>query len=446
MSKSNATPVKVLPQVLKKHVAAVHTSGVLSLVERKTGNILLLNAYDDLVQEDGREARHRIPVSVLAYMVGWNGSNNVTSLKAALASLQKTTVEFNLMKDGKESWESMSMLSYASVRNGICTYGYVSEMARKLSDPEVFATINIGIQKKFKGGYSLTLYENCVRYKNVNSTGWWDLSTFRRLIGADAEMYKEFKRLSAFVITKSVEEINAVSDIKIAVEYQRIGRKVVALRFTVVENPQKSLFGPNPLDDDELVAIRSSETFKRLREHGVGERLALAAVKDDPEQARLAIETAETRDQNGAIKTTTGAYISSLIESKAELGPSKYTKQKTRERKKAKFQAIYDELFNDFHHMATTAAIKALTPSEISALALTFFETLPSAKQLNAGRFDPKTRRFPSSTINAEFKPWLNKAVAPAFNSDAFDAYVLGKGHDPVEMRNLLSPNNESGG
>lgn len=443
MSKPIATQVKAFSQVLKKHVAAVHTSGVLSLVERKTSNILLLNAYDDLVQEDGREARHRIPVSVLAYMVGWNDSNNVTSLKAALASLQKTTVEFNLMKDGKESWESMSMLSYASVRNGICTYGYVSEMAKKLSDPDVFATINIGIQKKFKGGYSLTLYENCVRYKNVKSTGWWDLTTFRRLVGADAETYNEFKRLSAFVITKSVNEINAVSDIKIAVEYQHVGRKVVALRFTVVENPQKSLFGPNPLDDDDLVAIRSSETFKRLRAHGVGERLALAAVKNDPEQALLAIETAETRDQNGAIKTNTGAYISSLIESKAELGPSRYTTQKTIERKKTKLRAIYDELLNDFHHMTTTAAIKALTSSEISTLALTFYETLPHTKQLKAGRFDPKTRRFQASTINAEFKPWLNRAVAPAFNTEAFDDFVLGKGHDPVEMHHLLSTNNE---
>ena len=193
--------------MLKKHVAAVHTSGVLSLVERKVANILLLNAYNDLVPEDGREVRHRIPVGCLGSMVGWDDSNNISSLKAALVSLQKTTVEFNLMKDGKETWESMSMLSYASVRNGVCTYGYVSELARKLSDPDVFATI-----------------------------------------------------------------------------------------------------------------------------------------------------------------------------------------------------------------------------------ALKFFETLPDDKQLKAGRFDHRSGKFASVTINAEFKPWLNKAVAPEFNLEAFEAYVREQGHDPVEL------------
>lgn len=436
---SNLKPSeKFLPQVLKKHVAAVHTSGILSLVERKICNILLLNAYDDLVQEDGREVRHRIPVGYLAQMVGWDDSNNVSSLKAALASLQKTTVEFNLMKDGKESWESMSMLSYASVRNGKCTYGYVSELARKLSDPEVFATINVGIQKRFKGGYSLTLYENCVRFRNVKSTGWWELKTFRRLMGADAEMYNDFKRLSSFVIKKSVEEVNTVSDIKIAVEYKRQGRKVVALRFTVAENPQQSLFGSASLNDNELDVIRASETFKRLRAHGVGERLALAAIKQDPEQARLAIDKAEARDQEGGIKTTTGAYITRLIEVKAELGPSEYTKQKERTLTKKKAKALYDSLLNDFQQTATIAAVKSLQSDKLAALALKFFETLPSDRQSKAGRFDSRSGKFASATINAEFKPWLNKEVAPEFNLKAFETYVREQGHDPVELRTHL--------
>ena len=37
---------------LKKHAAAIHCSGELSLVERKLSNILLLNAYEDLLTMD----------------------------------------------------------------------------------------------------------------------------------------------------------------------------------------------------------------------------------------------------------------------------------------------------------------------------------------------------------------------------------------------------------
>lgn len=52
-------------QELKKHVAAVHIRNRLSLLERKVANILLLNAYEDLLTQEvhtikvGRPGRHR---------------------------------------------------------------------------------------------------------------------------------------------------------------------------------------------------------------------------------------------------------------------------------------------------------------------------------------------------------------------------------------------------
>jgi len=439
MSKSNPSPTPALPQTLKKHVAAVHTSGELSLVERKIANILLLNAYDHLVPSDGSDARHSIPVAYLGHMVGWDESKNVTALKAALRSLQKTTVEFNLMKDGKEAWESMSLLSYARLQDGLCTYGYVSELARKLHDPEVFATINVGVQKRFKGGYSLTLYENCVRYKTVKSTGWWDLDKFRRIMGAEAAMYDDFKRLSAFVVKKSAEEINQVSDIKVVPEYRRDGRKVVAIRFAVEENPQQSLFGPNPLDDDELASIRASDTFKALLHHGIAERLAIAFMKQDPELARKAIDVTEAKYREGGIKKSTGAYIRKLIEDGASLGPSGYEQSKATAKQAAKAKALYEKLMADFKADQTRAAAKALSADALAAFALEFFQTLSDEKQAKAGKFDARTGKFGQSTINAEFRPWLNRAVAPAFNPGAFDDYVRANGHDPIELRHTIS-------
>lgn len=439
MSNNNKTPPApppAMPTVLKKHVAAVHTSGELSLVERKIANILLLNAYDNLVPSDGSDARHTIPVSYLGHMVGWEESKNVTALKAALRSLQKTVVEFNVLKDGREDWESMSLLSYARVRDGLCTYGYVGELARKLHDPEVFATINVGVQKRFKGGYSLTLYENCVRFKNVKSTGWWDLEKFRRLMGAEAAMYDDFKRLSAFVVKKSVEEINAVSDIRVVPEYRREGRKVVAIRFAVEENPQQSLFGPNPLDDEELVAIRSSEAFQRLKHHGISERLALMWLKQDPEQARLAIDAAEAKDRAGKIKTSTGAYIRKLIEDGASLGQSGYAAEKAARKQANKDKALLGKLRTDFDIATRKAALSAITPDRMQALALEYFEGLTSEQQGKAGRFDPRSAKFSHTATNIDFhKAWLPKRINVSFDQAAFDAYAREQGHDPEALR-----------
>jgi hypothetical protein len=41
--------IKQQNERLKKHVAAIHSSGDLSLLERKMANVFLLNAYDDLL-------------------------------------------------------------------------------------------------------------------------------------------------------------------------------------------------------------------------------------------------------------------------------------------------------------------------------------------------------------------------------------------------------------
>lgn len=51
---------------LRKHVAAIHTSGELSLLERKMANVFLLNAYDNLLNN----RTHKINVKLLSTMLG----------------------------------------------------------------------------------------------------------------------------------------------------------------------------------------------------------------------------------------------------------------------------------------------------------------------------------------------------------------------------------------
>lgn len=444
-------PRGAAPQMLRKHVAAVHTSGELSLVERKISNILLLNAYDNLISPEGAEVRHTIPVDYLGQMMGWDESKNVTSLKRALKSLQQTIIEFNLMRDGKEDWESMPLLSYGRIHNGVCTYGYVGELAKKLHDPDVFALINVGMQKRFKGGYSLTLYENCVRYRNVQSTGWWPLDKFRRLLGAEASTYDDFKRFSAFVVKKAVEEVSRVSDIRLVPEYQRENRRVVAIRFAVFENPQATLFGANQLDDEELAVIRASEAFKKLIYHGISERLALMWLKQDRVRATQAIEAAEIRYSQGKIKST-GGYIRRLFEDGAVLGKSQFEKdmesqggaqsakaQKSEAREMRKRAAedrkILEDLRVEFDIHRKQRYMEALTPSQWQALALEFYEQLTPDMQEKAGRFDPRKAKFTNAGVSVNFRNvWLvNRMGQPT--AEEFELFVKDKGHDLQRLR-----------
>ena len=55
---------------LKKHVAAIHTDGQLSLLQRKLSNVLLVNAYDSLLTQ----AEHEIDEKTLCVMLGYDSN------------------------------------------------------------------------------------------------------------------------------------------------------------------------------------------------------------------------------------------------------------------------------------------------------------------------------------------------------------------------------------
>ncbi|ESQ10097.1 MAG: hypothetical protein N838_19290 [Thiohalocapsa sp. PB-PSB1] len=251
---------------VKKNVAAIHVSGKLTLLQRKLSNVLLLNAYDDLITR----AFHRIDARTLMLMIGYN-SNDTATLKAALKGLAETTAEWDMLDEkGRQEWGVSSLLSYAKLKEGVCEYAYSPALAEKLHDPKVFALINLNIQRRFTSGHGLSLYENCYRFVRTGSTGWWELELFRRLMGVDGSSYYEtFKHLNAKIIKPSVEEVNRTSNIMVTPEFRKCGRNVTHLRFVIRENRQLAMF-----DIDDGAALRSSDVYKRLVEQGVSDRLA----------------------------------------------------------------------------------------------------------------------------------------------------------------------------
>lgn len=349
------------PETVRKNVAAIHTSGDLSLLERKTANVLLLNAYPHLLTR----RTHTLPVSMMCAMLGYD-SNDIDRLKEVLRRLASTTIEFNVMKDGKESWKVMSMLSFGSIEGGVCTYRYDEYLAERLYDPEIYATINLAIIRRFESSYALTLYENCLRYKNVGSTGWWEIERFRNIMGATASMYDEFKYLKREVVSKPVDQVNKVSDIRLTPEFQKTGRKVSAVRFSIEPSVQQTLMKPE--DTDEFVELRSKEAFKRLIDHGIGEPLALLWVRENEQQVLSIIEYVEAKDKKNQIKGSTAGYIRKLIEDKADVHevPAYQEKKKqvasTRTRASAdeKKTAELAELQDEFQKGRVTALLLSL--------------------------------------------------------------------------------------
>lgn len=217
---------------LKKHVAAIHSSNKLSLVQRKIANALLFNAYDELLMKD----EHQIHIKTLCNLIGYD-SHDYKTIKKALVNLLSTVIEWNLVDGNKLDkegvWNASSIIADASIDGPVCTYSYSNKMKKLLYTPELYGRLNMMVQAKFQSSYGLALYENCIRYQNIEQTPWFDISQFRKLMGIEEGKYTVFRDFKRRVLDKAMEEVNKYSPLHVTSKVQKQGRAVVAIQFSI---------------------------------------------------------------------------------------------------------------------------------------------------------------------------------------------------------------------
>lgn len=216
---------------LKKHIATIHSHGKITLLQRKIANALLFHAYHNLMTQE----EHIIQISELTKLVGFD-SNDHKKIKDALVKLISTVIEWNVideLSEENEEWNASSIISDVSIKGSICRYSYSNRMRKLLYHPIRYGKIDLAIQTKFQSSYGLTLYENCNRYRAIGITPWFDLETFKKLMGVEQGLYKVFRDLNNRVIKKSVEEVNEHTSMLVEPELKKINRQVIAIRFFI---------------------------------------------------------------------------------------------------------------------------------------------------------------------------------------------------------------------
>lgn len=220
---------------LKKHVAAIHSNNKLSLLQRKIANALLFNAYEELLNKE----EHEIHIPSLCKLIGYDSHDHKT-IKRSLVNLLSTVIEWNLVDGNKIDeegiWNASSMIADASIDGAICTYSYSNKMKKLLYRPELYGRLNMMVQAKFQSTYGLALYENCIRYQNIEQTPWFEIDKFRKLMGVDEGKYKIFRDFKNRVLMKAIEEVNAFSPIFIDPQFEKKGRQVTAIQFVIQSN------------------------------------------------------------------------------------------------------------------------------------------------------------------------------------------------------------------
>lgn len=308
------------PKFLYKGKEIVHISNSISFLQRKLVNVLLFNAYKDLLT---REV-HTITSKELLTMLDLD-YNNLGFLKDAFRALMNVKIEWSILdeKAQREKWEISTILSQAGIDGNICSYAYSPLVRDKLYNPQVYALIDLSIQSKFRSGYGFALYENCLRFRSEKSTQWFTIETFRKLVGASEDSSRaEFKVLNRDVIKPAVEEVNAVSNLIITAEFKRVMRRVTEIRFLIEEKQQALL--------DLSAEVFDEATLTRLKDFGIQERQAKSELAvHSVEYVNGVLDYVEHRITLGKVQTDNiPAYTAKALREGYMLTETKFHREK----------------------------------------------------------------------------------------------------------------------
>jgi len=295
-------------KVVRKHVAAIHCSNKLSLLERKISNVLLYHAFPNLKNQ----MTHTITIDGMKKLLGMTTRNHRV-LKEALRKLMSTVLEWNLLGDSVnevdlEGWNASSILSSVSVVKNTISYQYSELIKTLLVDPKIYGKVSLTIQSRFRSAYALALYENCSRYRGLPNTKNFDIGLLRSLLGVEEGKYRKFYEFNKRVLNPAVVEINTNSDIRVEPKITKRGSKVISIQFKLYERNIKKRMGIKAPVDPELETIAkrfqitTEELDKLVAKHGK---------QNVKESAQYVMNRPNFK--SGKVKNTVGYLLSAVM-------------------------------------------------------------------------------------------------------------------------------------
>lgn len=176
-----------------------------------------------------------------------------TELKAILIGLKQKTWWVETAPD-VESTVSWFNKVRTNKKSGTVTVRFDDDMMPyllELSKQDAFYThYQLKYVLPMKSQYAIRLYELLKSYQRNNFEWFFDIEGLKKQL--NCESYKDFKDFRRRVLEPAVEEINEFTDIKIAWEPVKEGRKVARVTFYMVGKKKSALLEADRAISDAL--------------------------------------------------------------------------------------------------------------------------------------------------------------------------------------------------
>lgn len=260
---------------------------------------------------------------------------------------------------------------------------------------------------KMDSSYAVRLYELLVQWQGIGKREVsleWLRETFQL-----GDKYPAIKDLKKRVIDPAVDQINEHSDLTASYEQRKTGRNVTHLIFSFA--PKEEPKPPQAKTAEVAADVRDSELFQRLRNHGIGPKLAAEWIKQDEARVLATVEYVEARAKAGLVKGATAGYLRTLFESGAEVGQSAFEADL---KAQAKAEAAAKKRAEAENRLQAKAEREALERARVAVSALPPDERLALAEEYRkgpgAGRsasWDSRKGDFRDALERIQFNAWL---------------------------------------
>lgn len=265
-------------QLTKTPQELVHIKHTISVRQYKYW-FLLLKAYKELIEANtqaDKDGFYSVSLSDISNLMGYEPVKK--ELKADLEALRQQPIIINyLEKDGKPVTHGMGFLSEWKVSSTKISFklpSFIEKVVQgDLEAKQMFLLLNWDIFNSFGGKYEAIIYKLCKDYIGVGRTPYFTIEEYRNYIGLNDDEYKDFKALNRRTLSEPVKNINEnnSSDILVEVEFERQGRKVVGLHFTMEYKEKNSQLietapiEPNPAFEKSLITIPLDKQLDYLK-------------------------------------------------------------------------------------------------------------------------------------------------------------------------------------